>query len=167
MELFNPAGRGRESRAAAGRPADHGRTDVRRDRAEPRLRAARGARRHVALATAALAGQGVYRAHARHAAAAATDLHLLRAAGDRHPARCVHRRRDRPDAELLRLHLRSVSRRHPGDAERPARRRRGARHDASAGDAPHRAAAGDPHRHPDARQLLHLAVQGYRAVLGR
>ena len=74
---------------------------------------------------------------------------------------------DRADAELLGLSLRSVSRRHPGGAERPARCGRGARHDPGAGDAPHHPAAGDPHRYPDAGQLLHLAVQGYRAVLGR
>ena len=75
----------------------------------------------------------------------------------------VRRRRDRPRAELRRIHDRDLPRGHPVRRSRTGGGRRRARDDLRAADAPRGAAAGDPRDHPAHRQRVHRDDEGHGA----
>ena len=82
-------------------------------------------------------------------------------------AAAVRRGRLRARVQLRRVHDGDLPGRHPGHPARPGRGGAGARHDRARDDAPDRAAAGDPDRHPGDRQRVHRDDQGLRAGLVR
>src|SRR5262249_4110633 len=147
-------------------PCGHRVPHAHRDRDERRARDSRGPRTDVEQQVDPAARRRLRRGGAGNASPAAAHLHLLRAAEHRHPLAANALRLHRPYLQLYRLYERGLSRRHQRGRAGPMAGSRGARHDRFAGLSPHHPAAGGAHRHPVAGQLFHLALQGYRAVLG-
>jgi len=162
VRAFQRAGRGREYWSAADRPVADGRADLRRYHPQPDLRPRRRAGRHVAVRADTLAGKGLCRGHARHATVAANSSTSTTCCPRSASGSMLHR-----GVLALTLNYSAyISEVYRGGIQAMPR----GQHDAAAAlgmthafvDAPHHPAAGDPHYHPHARQLLHRPVQGHR-----